>query len=163
LAAKLYPSKITNKTKLDDVMGKVVLVVDRTLNLDWKQNSACTADPNCYDLSAFCNLESGSELMRIERYEDLAKQVTTPPHIMNDNINTDVELIRVVEPDLTTIAKSKFIKNPVFKDYIMNYGAQIIKYNYNNKDQALNDYEKFFNDIGFAFVPISSAIQYFKQ
>jgi hypothetical protein len=82
---------------------------------------------------------------------------------MNDNINSNVEVIRVVEPDLTTIAKNKFIKNPAFREYIMNYGTQIITYNYNNQDQGLDDYEKFFNDIGFAFVPISSAIQYFKH
>jgi len=131
--------------------------------LSWKLNSACVSDPNCYDLSLFCNLESGSELMRIERYEDLIKQTTVPPRIMNDNINSNVEVIRVVEPDLTTIAKNKFIKNPAFREYIMNYGTQIITYNYNNQDQGLDDYEKFFNDIGFAFVPISSAIQYFKH
>jgi len=163
MAEKLYSKKITEKTTLDDIMGKVVLIVDRTLNLDWKLKTVCNADPNCYDLSKLCNLESGSELMRIERYDDLLEQTTVPPHIMDDNINTDVELIRLVEPDLTTIAKSKVIKNPAFKDYIMDYGAQIIAYNYNNQDRALNDYENFFNDLGFAFVPISSALQYFKQ
>lgn len=163
LGEKLYTKQITEKTTLDDVMGKVILIVDKTLNLSWKQNSACISDPNCYDLSAFCNIESGSELMRIERYDDLAKQTTIPPHIMNDNMNTDVKLIRIVEPDLTTIANNKVIKNPAFKDYVTNYGAQIVTYNYNNQDQGLKDYENFFSEIGFAFVPISSAIQYFKQ
>jgi hypothetical protein len=163
LGEKLYTKKITEKTTLDDVMGKVVLIVDKTLNLTWKQNSACISDPNCYDLSAFCNIESGSEIMRIERYDELTKQTTIPPHVMNDNMNTDVKLIRIVEPDLTTITNNKVIKNPAFKDYVINYGAQIVTYNYNNQDQGLNDYENFFSDIGFAFVPISSAIQYFKQ
>jgi hypothetical protein len=163
LGEKLYTKQITEKTTLDDVMGKVILIVDKTLNLSWKQNSACISDPNCYDLSAFCNIESGSELMRIERYDDLAKQTTIPPHIMNDNMNTDVKLIRIVEPDLTTITNNKVIKNPAFKDYVTKYGAQIVTYNYNNQDQGLNDYENFFSEIGFAFVPISSAIQYFKQ
>jgi hypothetical protein len=163
LAERLYSKKITEKTTLDDIMGKIVLIVDKTLNLSWKQNSGCVSDPNCYDLSAFCNIESGSELMRIERYDELVKQTTAPPHLMNDNMNTDVKVIRLVEPDLTTIANNKVIKNPTFKDYVMNYGAQIITYNYNNQDQNLNDYENFFNDIGFAFVPISSALQYFKQ
>jgi Phosphatidylinositol-specific phospholipase C, X domain len=163
LAEKLYPSKITENTTLDDIMGKVVLIVDRTLNLDWKLKSKCTAEPNCYDLYALCNLESGSELLRKETYDYLLEQTTVPPHIMDDNINTDVELIRLVEPDLTTNSKYKDIKNPAFKNYVMDYGAQIITYNYNKAGRELNDYENFFNDIGFAFVPISSAIQYFKQ
>ena len=163
LSEKLYDKKITENTTLDDIMGKVVLIVDKTLNLSWKQNSACVSDPNCYDLSAFCNIESGSELMRIERYDELVKQKTVPPRVMDDDMNTDVRVIRVVEPDLTTIANNKVIKNPIFKDYVMNYGTQIITYNYNNQDQNLNDHENFFNDIGFAFVPISSALQYFKQ
>jgi len=159
----LYSGTVDETTTMHDVMGSIVLIIDKTPNLEWKAASACDPkEENCYDLSTMHHLESGSNAIIIERYNALMKQSTRPPHIMSNNKSTDVSVLRIVEPDNDLLASYPVV-NPDVTPYILNYGSQIVTYNYNNPDAGLTNYEKVFNTSGFAIVPLFSMLQQLRQ
>uniref|UniRef100_A0A6C0DLS4 Uncharacterized protein n=1 Tax=viral metagenome TaxID=1070528 RepID=A0A6C0DLS4_9ZZZZ len=74
---------------------------------------------------------------------------------------TSVKNMYVIMPDINT--NKKYIKNPDYKNFVKDYGTQIVPYKFYNKDSQLREYEKFFNDNKTAFVPMAIAIDYFSQ
>jgi hypothetical protein len=74
---------------------------------------------------------------------------------------TSVKNMYVIMPDINT--NKKYIKNPDYKNFVKDYGTQIVPYKFYNKDSQLTEYEKFFNDNKTAFVPMAIAIDYFSQ
>lgn len=159
LVNRLYTGLFDEKTTLDAIMGKVILIIDKTINRDYKNFSVCTLNEgNCYELTTYTNLESGSSFMKIQGHADLLSQTTNPPRILDDNIS-DVTQIQISLPDVP----SNQAPNPIITPYVLKYGCQFVGYRFYLPDQNLTDYEKFFNHFGFAFVPMASAIEYFKK
>jgi len=158
---KLYSGKITDSTKLSDIMGKVVLAIDKTININYLTYAVCTdhSDTTCYDLSNYINLESGSPLLKITHYSDVESQCNTPITILDDNLHTDVKQMKLLNPDMISNQKTNIYLNPM----IYKYGYQIIPYLYYFNDSELVNYEKFFNDNASAFVRLSMAIPYFQK
>jgi hypothetical protein len=74
---------------------------------------------------------------------------------------TSVTNLYVIMPDVNT--NKKYIKNPDYKNFVKDYGTQIVPYKFYNKDSQLSEYEKFFNDNKSACVPMAMAIDYFSQ
>ena len=74
---------------------------------------------------------------------------------------TSVKNLYVIMPDINT--NKKYIKNPDYKNFVKDYGTQIVPYKFYNKDSQLSEYEKFFNDNKSACVPMAIAIDYFSQ
>ena len=160
LMSKLYPDKITKDTKLKDIMKKVVLVMDKTINVDYTKFTDCSKnDANCHDLKRYINIESGSELMRLARYTDMLERETTPPEVKDDNTSTTVSKITVVEPDLDY----RSVANPELSPFVLKYGCQMVLYRFYNKDAELENYEDFFKNFKTAFVPLSRAIPYLRK
>ena len=155
----LYSKPIDNKTKLSDIMGKIVIIVDSTINYDYKKYTNCkNNENNCYDLKKYINLESGKELMNIERYSNILSKQITPPRIIND-ISTDVEYIKLALPDFDV----KQTKNPNFKYFVADYGIQIITYRYYIKDDNLQNLEEIFNENKYGIVPLANMVKYFEK
>ena len=158
LITRLYKDKITKTTKLSDIMGKVVLVMDRTINYKYKDFTKCP-DPNdktCYDLTNFINIESGSDFMRTSDYTTITNKSLNPPTINNNNVTTDLQYIQIVTPDVT----SSSVSNPDSMNLIKNYGCQVILYSFYNKDEALTAYEELFNNNLYAIVPMATTLIY---
>jgi hypothetical protein len=156
-----YPAKkITNKTTLNNVMGKVIIVIDKTIIRDYRDYTTCdTNDDTCYDLKDYTNIESGSEEMNLMRYSDVMNQCIFPVNIKNDNLSTTIKTMKLTVPDL----KNARTNNPVLSDFILSYGCQIVPYRFYKKDEQLENYEVFFNDNKTAFVPFAVAISYFQK
>jgi hypothetical protein len=53
--------------------------------------------------------------------------------------------------------------NPIVKDFILSYSAQIPSYRFYINDRNLINYETFFDDNGGAFIPLAIAIPYFQK
>ena len=161
LMSKLYPDKITSNTKLQDIMRKVVLVMDKTINVDYKKFTDCSNnDANCHDLKNYINIESGSELMRIARYTEMLERETNPPEVKDDNSSTTVSKLTVVEPDVGYYTN---IANPQLFPFVLKYGCQMVLYRFYNKDAELENYEDFFKNFKTAFVPLTRAIPYLRK
>jgi len=129
-------------------------------------------EPTCVDLSTLFHLESGSDTVIREYYTALSQHCKSPPRLMKGNKKTDVKVLRIVEPDITVTDIKKPdvpgvlvpVRNPELaetKNFVMNYGAQIVTYNYYIEDKSLQAYEDIFNTFGFAILPISSVMDHF--
>jgi hypothetical protein len=163
---KLYAGTVTGNTILNDLMGKFVLIIDKTISPGYsiKENYPnCINNINdveksgCYNLSSFKNMESGTQILRLYTYDNLLKQVVTPPLITDtDNLNTDVSLLRIIEPSQYET------NNPLCSDFILNYGVQFIVNRFYLLDNNLEKYELFFNANHSAFVPFATAIRFYK-
>jgi len=156
---KLYPYPIDNNTLLNDVMNKVVLVVYRTLNYNYKNDCYCKTPKNCYDLTKYINIESGSEFLNLERYNTLLQKKRNPPMILDDNETTNVSKFQIVLPEFN----NKNIRNPKYQDFVTNYGCQIVPFCYYKNDLNLEEYEKLFEENLLAFIPLSHVITYYKK
>jgi type II secretory pathway pseudopilin PulG len=156
-----YPAvQINNKTLLSDIMGKIIICMDKTIERHYKDYTHCDAkDQTCYDLTDYINVETGSNELNLLRYSEVMEQCTIPITINNDNMRTTIKTMKYVVPN----TKYDNSKNPDISDFILKYSAQIPAYRFYRKDKDLELYEQFFNDNHSAFVPLAIAITYFKN
>uniref|UniRef100_A0A6C0DMJ2 Phosphatidylinositol-specific phospholipase C X domain-containing protein n=1 Tax=viral metagenome TaxID=1070528 RepID=A0A6C0DMJ2_9ZZZZ len=156
LRPKLYPNPVTKETKLADIMGKIVVVFDKTSDRDYKTHSKCDpSEKDCINLAPFINMESGSETLYLQHYGELLNQCTSPPMVLdNCDLCTNVKTMRIVLPDANYVNT----ENPEIDEFILNYGSQIVPYRFYKNDAGLKDYESFFDENNAAFVPLATAI-----
>lgn len=162
LLPKLYSGKVTNDTKLGDLMGHVVLVMDRTIVPHYAKYCKCE-DSNCHDLTSYINMESGTSVLYQTQYTELLNQSAIQINTMLDicSICTDIRHLRVVLPD----NNYKATKNPQIDAFVTDYGAQLVPYRFYSVDSGLSGYEAMFDYSKHksAFVPLASAIQYIHE
>jgi hypothetical protein len=156
-----YPAiPITHDTLLSDVMGKIIICFDKTIDRYYKDSTNCEpSDSTCYDLTDYINIETGSEDLNLLRYSEVMDQCTVPFNIKNNNLHTDVKTMKYVIPNI----KNDNSKNPNISDFVLKHSAQIPAYRFYKKDKGLQEYEEFFNENHAAFVPLAIAIPYFKK
>lgn len=160
LKSKLYDGTVTNNTNLSDIMGKIVIIVDRTINRDYKQYNSCNPrDNTCYDLTKYANMESGSETLNIVKYIEIMNQCNIPVNMLDSGLTTDVKKMRLALPDIIPANK----QNPSLVDFITKYGCQIVPNRFYYNDNSLEKYEQFFDDNQSAFVPFSTALPYYRK
>lgn len=160
LSTKLHRGKVTGNTILSELMGKAVLIIDRSFSPTYNKDEhypKCFANSesnhDCHNLSQYVNIESGTSFLRNYTYHDLLNQLTTPPVITDyDSFETDVSLFRVVQPD------KQYSSNPSSGDFIKNFGVQFITNRFYIKDSNLILYEKFFSKYMTAFIPFAMMI-----
>jgi len=160
---------VTKDTLLKDIMGKVIISIDKTIFPNYTNHTGCssTAD-HCYDLTNYTNIEQGSENMNSVLYKFMAR--TNMIQIKDDNKHTNVSTITVANPDNDFLSnKASFnsiVKPPDNPDnglLLLSYSSQIVPYRFYNNDSALAEYEGFFNIHNTAFVPLSIAISYYRN
>ena len=162
LLPKLHSGKITDETKMGDIMGQIVLIMDRTVAPNYAKYCACQ-DENCEDLTNYINMESGTSVLYQTRYSELLNQSSIQINMLLDicSICTDIRHMRVVLPDIDY----KSISNPNIDKLITDYGAQIVPYRLYSKDGGLTKYEALFDyqKHRSAFVPLANAISYIQE
>ena len=168
LSSRLYNEKVTGSTQLNLLVGQVILIIDSNLSLDYKKieyypkcnlTNAVLSKDNCFDLSKYSNMDSGTSELRIYDANYLNDQSITPPILINqEGDETDVSLLRIIVPNFTINEN-----NPSIHEFIQNYGVQFISNSFYKNDKNLIEYEKFFFDNKSAFVTMSSAIRYFHK
>jgi hypothetical protein len=157
---KLYKGKLTKNTLMKDLMGKIILCVDKTINYQYKDYTKCPQNSkSCYDLTKYINIESGSEDMNLNRYVNIYNQPNIPLMIKDNNLNTNIKTLNLILPDVLP----ENAPNPDIKTLIMNYGFQIVPFKFYQTGDELFKYELFFNDNKGGIVPLSIAMMYFKK
>jgi hypothetical protein len=157
--------KVKGDTMLKDLVGKIVVVVDRSLapNYATSFNSNCpdpaNKSPGCYYLADYVHMESGGDTVRKYSYSNITSQMYSTPNIMDDGIRTDVKSMKMVTPDLITNIFG-MLSNPPYYSIPINYGVQIMAYPFYIVDSNLGGYESVFSNFGKAFVPLSDMIRY---
>ena len=158
LKPKLFEGQVTRETKLAELMGSIVVVIDKTIHRDYKEYAKCNAsDVNCYDLSNYIHAESGSQVINLLDLTKVESQAFNPPLIKDDNVSTTVVTSKLVLP------QENIKYNPVMKNMVLNHGIQMVGYKYSIADENLVDCETFFNDNKGGIVPLGAAIPYFDR
>lgn len=152
----IYSKPINMGTRIQDIMGKVIIIIDSSINYDYKNYISCGKnEANCYDLSKIINIESGSKEIGIQRYSDILNEKIIHPRIMNDNY-TDTQYIKLALPDYDV----KQISNPSFTPFVNDHSVQIITYRFYKKDKNLSEYETVFNENKAGIVPMATILKY---
>jgi hypothetical protein len=156
----LYQGEVSGDTVLRDLLGKIVLVVDKTTIPEYSKYPVCQTGQStpCYNLSNYVNIESGGDILRSYTFGNLLDQYTTPPYIHDDGITSNVQKFKMVVPEQVTNTM-----NPEYYPFVLNYGVQIVMHQFYKKDLNLELYEQFFSDNLSAFVPMNLAIPYCKK
>jgi len=156
-----YPAiPVTKDTLFSDIMGKVIICMDKTIVRNYKDYTSCTGGVGtCYDLTNFINIETGSEDLNLLKYSEVMDQCVIPIHINDDDTTTSVKTMKYVVPN----TKNDNSLNPVISNFILKYSAQIPAYRFYKNDRQLQKYEEFFDEQKSAFVPLAIAITYFKK
>ena len=162
LSNKLYNEDIDGSTKISQLMGKYVILVDKSLANDYDKYPICKSDSdeNCMNLKKFVSLESATIQFKSNKSDYLLQQRLTPPFVIDDN-KTDVFTYQMVLPD----ANTNFFNmnnNPKSDILIKDYGVQIVCFNFFNFDKNFEKYEDMFFHFNSAFVPLSKCITYIK-
>lgn len=160
---------VTKDTLLSNVMGKIILSIDKTIFPNYKNHTSCeTRIDYCYNLPFYTNIEQGSEDMNSLLYKYMSP--TNTIQIKDDNKTTNVKTMVVANPDndflsgaLSFNSPIKPPDNPDYGDMLLRYSSQIVPYRFYRNDTALAEYEAFFNKHNSAFVPLSVAISYFRN
>jgi hypothetical protein len=161
LTSRLYTGEVSKQTKMSDIQGKIVLIIDKTIDRNYNSKSTCNPEERqCYNLSMFVNLESGSDKLFLHRYTELLN--LNYDHIRVEDkcrLCTSTRSLRLVMPDIINTNT----KNPDINSFILNYGAQFVLYKFYSKDDELEQYEQMFNDNRGGIIPLAYTIDYLKK
>jgi hypothetical protein len=147
------PKKIDNNTLLNEINGKIIFIIDKTISPDYANYTTCYGDNSqktCYDLTDYINMESGGNTLQLLNYSSIFNQQTNPPVIMDDFKTTNSKVIKMAIPD--PLVKTK---NPDYRPFLKNYGIQNVAYMFWQNDKNLADYEAGFAEYKSAFVPFA--------
>jgi hypothetical protein len=156
LKSKLYTGNVTGDTKLSDIMGKVILVMDSSINTNYKNFVTCAqGETGCFDLSKYINIETGGSNWLTYKNSIIMGMVNTPPSIDNrDPRITTVDTLKLVVPDATSPV------NPNNLDLVYKYGVQAAENIFYAPDKELYKYEQVFNYYTTAFIPMGYVLSY---
>lgn len=159
LGSRLYKGEVNGSTILSDLLGKIIIIVDKSTSPDYYKYSNCNSANKTYDLKKYVNMESGGNNLRIFKYSQLMNQQTTPIYINDDGITTTSSTMKLVVPDIAyNIAGIS--RNPSPIQLITDYGVQIVAYRFYQVDSNLQAYEKIFSDNKSAFIPMAQLLNY---
>ena len=136
-------------------MGKIVLIVDKTVAPDYNLYPDCSqcgqlvTSRKCYNLDNYANMIAGSKYLRTAKFNNLLDQTATPYNINDDDITTDIDILKIAIPGVDTL-------NPDFIPFISNYSVQIIGFQFYKNDAYLTSYEELFSNKKSAFVSMAS-------
>ena len=152
-----YIGNVTADTRLNEIMRKVVIVMDKTIQPEYRQYSKCGyGDTSCFNIVNYMNIESGSEYLNLYHYTDLLNHANNMVLLKDDNVRTTAKNMKMAVPDriLNTT-------NPSYKEFVIKHGCQNVLYQFHIVDENLAAYEEFFNDMMGGIVPLSVVLPYF--
>lgn len=150
---RLYKGAVDGHTPISELMGKIVLIIDKKTAPTYKDIPNCSefleteTKKECFNLGDYVYLESNGDNLRVYKYNEILDQSTNPP-VINDNGTTDLTVLKLVHPNFQT-DKS----NPDASVFYKDYGIQLVAIRLYMVDANLKKYESLFNEYGSAIVP----------
>ena len=148
LTTRRYEGKLTEQTKLEEIMGKIIIVMDKTIRRDYKDYS-----PSLHNM---VNIESGSESLNSFKINSIMNTQERLIAIDDNNLTTDLEKLQMVIPN-----PEKY--NTSLTEITHNFGIQILPAKYYASDVELEEYEEMFNQNSHGIVPMGSIIFYLQK
>ena len=138
---------VNGSTSLNDLKGKVVLLMDTILNSSWSSDSP--------DLANYINAQTGGSSWKIYNYGDLENRKTNPPTITDNYKKTDLTNMGIMKPDNVELYPC-----PIITSTIPDYGIQILLVRSYVYDDGMIMNEELFETFKAGIVPMAYAIQY---
>jgi len=155
-------SPVSNATTIKELMSKIVIIMDKTVNPNYANICDQTKKTGTYDLRDYIHMEGGSSLLFIHQYNELLGQtgIEINPDTNNRcSVCTDIRQLRMALPD----TEYKLQPNVLVDDYVKKYACQFVPFKFYSLDRNLKDYENMFNFHNSAIVPMSRVITYIKN
>ena len=160
-----------NKTKMSDIMGKVIILLDNNYDPNWRTKSKCDSKKkNCYDLNNFVHIETGIGNVTINSPTTILNQSKMPINIGNDGMSTMNQTLQFIFPDSdmailnqTKVSNASKTYNPDYTNIMLNWSCNFITNCFYIQDNNLRAYEDFFNEQQTAIVPFSYVKKYYTQ
>ena len=150
--SRLYKGEVNSGTLLEKIMGKVVIILDRTSSPEYKNFMTCSSS-TCYKLTEYVNIEAGTIGFPKYTYTNLE---TLPQKLVSSSkygLRTNIKSFMIMTPTQIDQVKPP---NPV--DTISKIFPQFILYKFYNPGEELTNYENIFNENQTALVPVSVII-----
>ena len=147
---RLYSGRVNGETKLEDLMGKVVFIMDKTSSPDYKNYVKCVSEP-CFKLTDYINMDAGTISFSKYSYTNLETLPQVP--VMPGGKKTDIKTFMMVTP-----TRFDMVRQPDPVDTIAKWHPQFLLYNFSVASEELDAYENIFNKNEASFVPISVMI-----
>lgn len=165
LSSKLYDEKITDKTTLNDVMNKVVLIFDNSIHNNYESNIQCDPMELCYDLSKQVNLQTGTLLSKysIMDLEETDVQIDSDDYVSLRKISLGVPEYYNDNGKIGGLFTNNYVNHISLIKSIQHHGIQMLFYRYYVRDSQLNECEKFFKEFKTAIIPFNIAIPYINR
>jgi hypothetical protein len=166
---------VNENTNLQDIMGKVIICLDISINPKYATNTSCEqSSTNCINLQNLININTGGSDWTTQTFSTILSETTNPPVInYNDytvsypqttSINIDPSKnnisfpLNLAIPDNTNYPSDDHYTHTLIK----NYGVQTIAFPYYNLSNSLILYENIFESDKTAITLMSSALLYVK-
>ena len=149
---RLFKGDVNSGTPLSELMGKVIIILDKTSSPGYKNYIKCESS-KCFKLDKYINIESGTISLPKYTYSDL---VTLSPKIVTPSqrgLRTDIDSFRMVTP-----LQVDQIKPPNPTDALSTWHPQFLLYKFYKPSEELTEYEKIFNSHNCSFVPVSKIV-----
>lgn len=146
---KLYKGEVNRETLLNDIMGKVIIILDTTSSPDYKKLIKCPSTP-CFKLSDYVNMEAGS--IQFQKYTYANLDTLPRKSIMPDanGLKTDIVSFKMITP-----SQMDQLKPPDPEDILFKFYPQFLLYKFYKNSDELTAYENVFNKNQSSFVPVS--------
>jgi hypothetical protein len=143
LSPRLFKGAVTDTVSLKTLAERIVLILDPL--------------PDAA-LAAMASIVAGSVRLRTYTYKSIAEHAPQPPFVASGAAaaGSDVAVMRAVSPSRGDA------ENAIYTAFVANYCAQICAMQFSARDEALEEYETFFNAFRSAFVPFSQALPYIR-
>lgn len=151
---KLLTEPINSSTPLRRLMGKVIIIMDKSSSPDYKNYTTCGSDEkDCLSLDKYVDLESGTTGLSHFLYSDFDKISKNKVMPASSGNTSDISTFMMISP-------SQFdeISSPKPEETLKNYYPQFLLYKFYDKDDNLTAYEELFNTNMSSFMPIATFI-----
>jgi hypothetical protein len=149
---KLYQDEVNSETKLGDLMGKVIIIMDTTSSPDYKKLIKCPSSP-CFKISDYVNMEAGTISFSKYTYSDL--DTLPQSSVMTNKAGTKTDNKRFM---MITPTQIEQLNPPNPTETISKLHPQFLLYKFSKKSDELSAYEDIFNLNQSAFVPVAAIV-----
>lgn len=146
---------VNKDTYISDLIGKVVIIVDKKLAPDYDQLPKCeSTDKNCFNLKNYVNMESGGDNLKLYTYPSIFDYAYTL-YETQKHLATGIKTLKIIIPEVNT----NKLSNPMALSMVVKYSMHMICSMFYNLDDSLKNYERVFAANGSAFLSLADAEQ----
>lgn len=146
---RLYQGDVNSATHLNKIMGKVIIILDRTSSPEYKNYMNCSSS-TCNKLTKYVNMEAGTIGFPKYTYSDLDTLHSPSVTPSKSGLTTDIKTFMMLTP-----IQMDQLKPPDPVDAVSKIFPQFLLYKFYKPSDELTAYENIFNENQTALVPVS--------